>query len=184
MIITISGFAGSGKTTVGRDLSKRLKYNFYDIGTLRKKVAKERGMTIEEYNILGEKDHSTDKDADNETIKLAKTEDNFVIQGRVAYYFIPQSIKIFLTVNPDVAAERISEDFDNPERNSASKVSSLDNIKRISADRDASDKRRYNMIYSIKDFTDPKNYDVYIDTSYITVDAVVKKILSYIDSKR
>jgi cytidylate kinase len=53
MIITISGQACSGKTTVGKLLAKKLKYKFYDIGTLRKAAALARGMTIEEYNSYG-----------------------------------------------------------------------------------------------------------------------------------
>jgi len=183
MIITISGLAGSGKTTVLKELAKRLNYSFYDIGTLRKRMAKERGMTIEEFNKLGEKESFTDNDADKYLENLGKTEDNFVVQGRLAYYFIPHSIKIFLNVTLEKAAERIMKDSDNPERNSESQHSSLEVIRRLSKDRDDSDIVRYRKWYGIENYRDPKNYDLIIDTSNITADQVVQKIIDYVNSK-
>ncbi|MGV8172481.1 MAG: cytidylate kinase family protein [Candidatus Woesearchaeota archaeon] len=177
MIITISGQACSGKTTVGKLLAKRLKYEFFDIGTLRKNAAKVYGMTIEEYNVYGMMHPETDMDADAETIRLGKTLDNFVIQGRLAYHFIPKSFKVYLTVDPDIAAKRIFLDKD-PSRNSKSKTADLDEIKRLNKERDQSDILRYDKIYGIKDFTEKQNYDLVIDTSNITPEQVVDKILS------
>jgi CMP/dCMP kinase len=181
MIVTISGQACSGKTTVGKLLAKRLDYNFYDIGTLRKNAAKARGMTIEEYNVYGMTHHETDKDADAETMRLAKTENDFIIQGRLAYHFIPKSLKVYLTVNPEVAAKRILIDKD-PLRNSKSKTANLDEIKILNIERDRSDVLRYRKIYGIKDFTDEKNYDLTIDTSNMTPEQVVDRILAKMNS--
>ena len=182
MIITISGQACSGKTTVGKLLAKKLKYKFYDIGTLRKAVALARGMTIEEYNRYGETHPETDKDADAETVRLGKTENNFVIQGRLAYHFIPKSLKIYLIVSPDIAAKRISMDNNTgAERNSSSKNASLDEIKKLNADRDKGDILRYRKIYGIKDFTDKKNYDLIIDTSNLTPEKIVEKIMANVE---
>jgi len=183
MIITISGVAGSGKTTVGKILAEKLGYKFYDIGTLRKQMAKARGMTIEEFNKLGETDSSTDKDADAFTINLAKTEKDFVMQGRTAYHFIPHSVKIYLTVSPQIAAERVVMDNLNPERNSASKTATVEQIEKLCKDRDNSDMLRYRKIYGIENFADPKNYDLVLDTTNLSVNQVVNKILAYAKSK-
>ncbi|MGV8141810.1 MAG: cytidylate kinase family protein [Candidatus Woesearchaeota archaeon] len=176
MIITISGQACSGKTTVGKLLAKKLGYKFYDIGTLRKNAAAHRGMTIEEYNMYGETHPETDKDADAETVRLSENSDDFVIQGRLAYHFIPKSFKVYLTINPDVAAKRIMKDTD-PGRNSKSKNASLEEIKQLSSERDKSDIFRYRKIYGIEDFTDKKHYDMVLDTSDLTPEQVVEKIL-------
>jgi CMP/dCMP kinase len=182
MIITISGQAGSGKTTVGRLLAKRLNVDFYDIGTLRKIAAQKRKMTIEEYNSFGMTHPETDKDADAETVRLAKASDNFVIQGRLAYHFIPRSFKVYLTIKPDVAAYRLSLDnknnnHNNPERNSKSRDAGIEEIRHLSIERDDSDRKRYKKIYGIEDFSDAKNYDLIIDTSNITPEHVVEKIM-------
>ena len=183
MIITISGLAGSGKTTVGKALAEKLMYKFYDIGTFRKKMAAERGMTIEEFNKLGETESFTDKDADSYLENLGKTEDNFVVQGRLAYYFIPYSVKVFLNVSLDKAAQRIKKDSNNPERNSESQHSPLEIIRRLSKDRDDSDKVRYKKWYGIENYRDPKHYDLVIDTSNITAEQVVQKIVDCAKSK-
>lgn len=180
MIITISGQAGSGKTSTGRALAKKLKYKFYDIGTLRKMAAQKRGMTIEEYNKYGLTHHETDKEADAETIRLSKVEDNFVIQGRLAYHFVPKSLKVYLKVNSDVAAKRILMDKDNAERNSKSKTSSISEIKKLCVERDKSDVLRYKKIYGIKDFTNTKNYNLIIDTSKLTIGQTVDIIINKI----
>jgi len=184
MIISISGQAGSGKTSTGRALAKKLKYKFYDIGTLRKLAAMKRGMTIEEYNMYGLTHSETDIDADGEAIRLGKLEDNFVIQGRVAYYFIPQSLKVYLTVSIDVAARRILLDKNNPERNSQTKTSTISQIKKLCVERDESDILRYSKIYGIKNFTDKKNYDLVIDTSKLTITETVDKILDKVRTCR
>ena len=111
-------------------------------------------------------------------IELGKTKDDFVIQGRIAYHVIPNSFKVYLKVDPDVAARRIMQDIGNPERNSKSKTSSLEEIKRISIERDKSDAKRYEKIYGIKDFSDPSNYNLVIDTTEMGIDEIAEHIMS------
>ena len=95
MIITLSGTAGSGKTTFATEFSKRFGWEHFYAGGLRRKLAKEKGMTIEEYNKLGETDPSTDTEVDKYIEELGKTKDNILIEGRTAYHFVPNSVKIF-----------------------------------------------------------------------------------------
>src|SRR3989338_8656535 len=98
MIITISGMPGSGKTTVANKIAKKLKLRHYSMGDLRGEVALKHGMNIDELNKLGEKKRWTDKEIDDYQRRLGKTQDNFIIDGRLSWYFIPKSIKIFLNV--------------------------------------------------------------------------------------
>src|SRR5689334_16245543 len=100
MIISITGAPGTGKTSVGKLLAKRLGYNFYSVGDLRGKMAMERGLTIDELNKLGEKDASTDTMADDYQRELGRKEDNFIIEGRLSWHFIPHSFKVFLKCSP------------------------------------------------------------------------------------
>ena len=107
MIITVSGKAGSGKSTLVKSLAKKLKLKSYDIGDLRGRLAMERGLTIDELNEIAKKEDWTDREVDKITEKLGKTEDNFVVGGWVAFHFIPNSIKIFLDVELGEGAKRI-----------------------------------------------------------------------------
>jgi cytidylate kinase len=184
MILTISGLAGSGKSTIGKALAKRLGFNYYDIGDLRKQMAKDNGMTIEDYNKLGETESYTDKDADKYTQELARTRDNFVIQGRLAYHFIPKSVKIFLRASMDVAAKRVFNDKVS-DRSSQKKVKNVEEQKKQLIERDASDIRRYKKHYGIDNYTDPKHYDFILDTTNENkVEKNVDKIMAFLHEKK
>lgn len=182
MRITISGIPGSGKTTVAKELAKRLNLKHYYMGGIRRKLAKEKGMTLDEFNKLGEKDPYTDKIVDDYLVKLGKTEDNFIAEGRTAAYFIPNSIKIFMDVDLYVGAERILKDIHEKgkqeERNEIAAQNIEEEVKRLE-DRINSDKLRYKKYYNI-DIFDRKMYDIWIDTSYMTSNQVIDKILEEI----
>ena len=105
MIITISGLPGAGKTSVGKMLAEFWGWPFYSMGNLRRQAAAQRGLTLAEYNALGENDPQTDLAVDRYQEELGKTQDNFVIEGRTSWHVIPQSIKIFLTVEPQIGAQ-------------------------------------------------------------------------------
>ena len=173
MLITISGLPGSGKSTIGKMLAKKLGYKFYSVGDLRGKMALERGLTIEELNKLGESEQWTDKEADDYQVALAKRENNFVIDGRISFHFMPQSFKIFLSVDPNVAAKRV---FPHP-RPDEKRPASIEELKTAMAARMQSDGLRYKKYYNIV-YPDPSAFNLVIDTSNLTPDAIVDQILT------
>ena len=172
MIITISGNQGAGKTTVGKLLAEKLGYRFVSIGDLRGQIATERGLTIDELNVIGEKESWVHERADEKTIEIGKTHDNFVIEGWLAYHFIPHSKKVFLTVDETVGAERVFADqrLDEDQAASAEEMKTMLRRRREKSDEQF---RRY---YGVN-FLDPTNYDIVIDTTRIGADEVVGKIL-------
>ena len=173
MIITICGQAGSGKSTVGRLLAKKLRLRYYSIGSLRGRMAKERGMDINELNELGESEDLTDKEVDSWQSELGKKEDDFVIVGRTSFHFIPKSFKVRLTVDPKVGAERVFSDLANRTDES---YSSLEEAKEALSRRDSSDRKRYVKWYGL-DIEDSR-FDLVIDTTKIPAEEVVKRIVS------
>ena len=173
MIVTISGLPGSGKSTIGKMLAEQLGYKFYSIGDLRGKMAIDRGMTIEELNTLGESQQWTDKEADEYQVALAKREDNFIVDGRISFHFIPTSFKIFLTVDPDVAANRVFAH----QRLDEKQVGSVEERKRAMAQRMQSDALRYKKYYDIT-YPDPAAFDLVIDTSHLTPEEILDRIMA------
>ena len=111
MIITISGKAGSGKSTVAKLLSEKLSLKHYSIGDLMRAMAKEKGISLLELNSLAETDKSIDFELDEKLKELGKTKDNLVVDGRLTAYFIPNAdVRIFLETDDRVRAERILKD--------------------------------------------------------------------------
>ncbi|MFA4833749.1 MAG: cytidylate kinase family protein [Patescibacteria group bacterium] len=183
MIISISGTSGSGKSTVAKKLAKKLKWSRYYMGGMRRELAKKRGLTLAEYNKLGEKDPVTDLEVDKYQKKLGETKDNFVIEGRTSWYFIPHSLKIYLDVGEKVAAERIFKELKGKHsRNEDKNLETVAQVLKSQRARKKSDKKRYMKYYKI-DVYDKKNYDFILDTTKLNKNQVFAKVYGFIKSK-
>jgi len=177
MIITIQGQAGSGKSSISKLLARRLGYKHYSIGDLRRQIAKKHGLTIAQLNKIGETEDWTDKEPDKLQEELGKKQDNFVIDGRTSFFFIPHSFKIYLHAELDVRARRVFRD----ERKSEG-YNSLKDAERELVNRERSDVHRYKKYYRL-DITDMKHYDIVIDTTNLSKKQIVERILEAIKHK-
>lgn len=176
MIITISGTAGSGKSTIANALAKKLNLKKYSVGDFRREQGAKLGLDINEYNKLGENQKFTDKQADDWQTNLGKTQDDFIIDGRLSFNFIPHSFKLFLDANEKIRAERILNDKRKTEKFKDFKET-LDKIKQ----RQISDESRYKKYYNINPFKH-KHYDLVIDTSDKNVEEIISIVLKKIKS--
>lgn len=174
MIITISGLPGSGKTTVAVMVAERMGFRHYSAGDMRGRIAIEKGLTIDQLNEIGKKEKWTDKNVDKLIEDLGKKEDNIVVDGWVAFHFIPRSVKIFLYVDLKVGAERI---FRN-QRQDEEKKGNVKGIHEMIRKRVKESNERYGKHYGI-DFLDGKNYDHIIDTTHLHIEQVVNKIIEF-----
>jgi len=175
MIITISGIAGSGKSTVAKLLAKKLNYKHYSIGDFMREIAKERNVTLLELSRQAEEDRSIDKELDKKQIELGKEQDNFVIDSRLGFHFIKNSIKVFLNVNLNEAAKRIFKE----KREHEQYKDVQESIEKIKT-RISSEDKRYRGYYKV-DYHNRDNYDIIIDTTEIKPEEVVEDILKKIN---
>jgi cytidylate kinase len=184
MIISISGAEGAGKSTIAKMLAAKLGWPRYYIGGIRREKARERGLTLEEYNKLGETDPSTDLEVDEYQKKLGETEDNFIIEGRTSWHFIPQSYKIFLDITFEEGAKRIFKALQNDNsRNEGNNLKTYDDVLTSLKARRESDKLRYAKYFGI-DVFDVKNYDFILDTTNMSIEQVFAKILEVAESRQ
>ncbi|TKJ17744.1 cytidylate kinase [Candidatus Woesearchaeota archaeon B3_Woes] len=177
MIITISGKPGSGKSTVSKIISKKLNLKHYSMGDFQRQIAKEKGLSINELGKLEEQSDEIDKLVEQKQIDLGKKEDNFIIDSRLGFYCIPNSIKIFLDVSLEESAKRIFKD-----KRAEENFKDEESLKKHLIDRAESEKKRYKEYYDI-DFNDLDNYNLVVDTTNIDIGGVVNKILNFINNQ-
>ena len=169
MQITISGHPGSGKSTVAKLLAQEIGYEYHSIGEFMRQMALEKGISLHELGLMAEKSKEIDHELDEHQMKLNEC-DNFVLDSRLGFYFIPRSIKIYLNVEMGTAAKRIyehvreGESFENHQH-------AVEMIKR----RIESEKIRYKNHYGI--LMNEGFFDVIIDTTNKDPKQVVEEIL-------
>jgi CMP/dCMP kinase len=177
-IISISGTAGSGKSTVGRLLASVLRFEHYSSGEFMRDMAEERKITLLELSKEAETDRNIDEEIDDRQISLGMKEDDFVIDARLAFHFIPKSIKIFLDADFEERARRVFSDNIRKEHNV-----NLEKTKKNIKEREASEKKRYMEYYNLNPY-DKKHYDLVIDTTELTPEQTVDKIVKFVRSKK
>lgn len=164
MIITIAGLPGAGKTSVAKELAKRLGYAYISVGEIRGQMAIDKGITIDELNKLG-----TDSDvtADSKQIAMAKTKEDVILEGRISWHLIPDSFKVLVTVDPREGARRIFEEqqADGSVRADERRYESIKDAQEALAKRVANDCERMNDLYGVPSFIDPAHFDFVLDTT-------------------
>lgn len=174
-IISLSGMLGSGKSTVGKMLANQLGYTFYSTGNAQRKIAQARGVTTLELNQLSMTDMSIDKEIDGVFKTLVQENENFVVDSRLAFFFIPSSFKVKLNIETKIAAERI---FNDKTRTNERAYSSIDDAERDLIERRSLEVERFKKLYHV-DIDNEANFDLIIDTTDKTPEQICEKILKY-----
>lgn len=179
MIITISGRPGSGKSVVAARVADALDFRHVSAGDFMREMAAERGLSILELSRSAEERDSIDREIDARTVHLAEESDEFVMDARLGWHFIPESVKVFLEVTPETAARRIYDARRGSERENVSLADTVE----ATESRTESERKRYLTYYGL-DYTDHSHYDLVIDTSDKTIDEVVELMLQHVGQAR
>jgi cytidylate kinase len=178
-IITIAGLVGSGKTSTSNGVAKEFGYRRFSAGDFQRATAESLGLPYDEYQKLAEQDPQYDRKADT-ALENAGKDSEIVIDARLGYYFVPNSYKVFLYLSPEIAAQRILKDAEaNParEKENQQRITSPEEMVKSINDRYESERLRYNKYYNITDYHDPKDFDLYIDTSIHPLVKVIQMIV-------
>lgn len=172
-IISIAGDLGSGKTTVTKLMQRDLGYEIYRNGTYFRKLAVEHGMSVTEFNEYVINHSEIDRQIEQSAAEYAKDHDEFIIDARLGWYSVPESFKIYLTVDIDEAARRAFNDLDRKESESFATIEEqkADIIRRFELEN-----KRYFELYGVHK-EDLNNYDYVLDTTNILPEEVNKKII-------
>ncbi len=177
MILTINGTPSSGKGTIAKKLAEKFNLIYYSIGDIKRIQAKERNMGIQEFNDWANKNPTQGHRVfDEAQKKIGETQDNIIFDGRVSFYFIPHSIKIHLTCDYQIAAQRRFEELQKNQTRNEGKFETVDDVKTALENRHRTDKKFFQTEYGIN-VDDVSNYDIVIDTTHRTPTEVLTLIL-------
>lgn len=168
-IITIAGKLGSGKSSTANKVAEILGYNRASTGDFMRLIADQRKISLEELSKNAETDTSIDVELDNHNRDIGNKE-NIVLDSRLGFYFIPNSFKVFLELDPSIAAERILKDASknlNRQKETDDGFNSVENIIKSIDNRLLSERKRYKDLYGISNHTAHNNFDLVVDTATI-----------------
>ena len=170
-LISITGKLGSGKSTVTKELCALWKCAKYSTGDAQRQLAQQRGITTLELNLISETDKSIDQEIDSMFGKIQTGDQDMIVDSRMAWFFLPRSLKIKLTVQGFEAARRVLHDLERTSENASTIEETYQNLKF----RRESERRRFIQTYSA-DIEDERNFDLVIDTTDVPPTAVVSLI--------
>lgn len=219
MILTISGTPGSGKSTIAKILvekflaeklsAEKMVVERIYVGGIRRELAKQKGMTLEQLNEYAKTHPETDVDVDLAAAAEARAKEGtdrekterlgeggqddlskmgkiVIVEGRTQYHFLPESIKIYVKCDFEEGAKRIWKDMQNTvaraERNEGN-INSLEDTRRDILRRQNNDAERYQKYYNINPY-DESQYDLVVDTTRITAMGAAERILTYLKSRK
>ena len=168
MIITVSGPHGTGKSTYAARLAHALRIRHVSAGSLFRRIANEKGLSLEE---LGEKaleDPSIDKLVDERTIAEAN-KGNVVVDGQLAGWILKErtDLRIYLKAPEEVRLERIAK---------RDKLT-LQDARLQTEQRESVQRERYLRHYSFQ-VEDRSIYQLVLDTSLGTIEDTAKVLIS------
>ena len=167
MLITISGPAGSGKSTAATELAARLGSDHVSGGDIFRELAAERGLSLVAFNQLAEEDGSIDRDLDRRLREVAAARDDLVLESRLAGWMAGghADFRIWLDAPLPVRADRIADrEGKDPDLARTETEARAD-----------SEATRYEAYYGI-DIEDLSIYDLVLNTARLDPDGVVDAI--------
>ena len=172
-IISIAGDLASGKGTTSKILMERLNFSIYRNGEYFRKLAKEMNMDVTSFNRYVERHPEIDRQIENSASEHAKNNDNFVIDARLGWYAVPESYKVYLKTDINVAAERA---FNDSERKDTESFATVEEQKQDLIKRYTLENERYWNLYGVRK-EDESNYDLVIDTTELMPEQVADMII-------
>lgn len=171
--IVLSGNAGSGKSTIGKLLAQNLDIEFLSVGDICRKKALSMGMDINQFQEYLKTNNEFDQAMDSYIAEHARSLQNYVLDYRLGFFFLPESFKVFLRVSDEVAVNRISN------RNGADEnlISGYPReLVLLLKRRNGLMRQRFIEVYNA-DFIDERNYDLVLDTNQLAPEDILNEII-------
>ena len=175
LMICVCGPSGAGKGTLGKQISEMLDISLYSAGDFFRKIADDKGLTVEE--LSEQADKQTDLEVDRRTLEKGLNED-CVIESRISAWVMGSyaDFTVYVTAELEERAKRVKKDLKDRE---AEETGRLEEVKNRIKKRDQDNRDRYKDYYSI-DMKDSSRFDMVIDNTDMALEEqkqLVKKAL-------
>lgn len=167
MKIILYGESGVGKSSLAQNLSQIFHLQKISVGDIMRETAQNLGISIYEFDKLCSEDSKYDIEVDKKVSEIGNSQDNIILDGRLAWYFVKSGIKIKIICSYDEVLRRIAE-RENLD---------LDEVDKKTQTRQNYYKNRYaqlypQIVYPPKD----ENFDIVIDTTNCSLDETTKEL--------
>ena len=177
-IICLGGLPGGGKSTVRNILAEQLGWKMFSTGDYMRGLAKERGMTFDEFNAHIANHKQDDELIDAELERIEQEENNIIVDSHLAFHFVPSGFKVFFDISLEASAERIFNDRDRDTRKSVGDVmDTLEEAKARIQARIDNHNDRYMRHYGLTPY-DSSQYDLVINTEKNTAGEIAERIIA------
>ena len=166
--ITISGKICTGKTTLYKSLQDKLKWSVFSTGQYFREYAKKHTLSLEKADEQNEK---ITKQVDYKVRDLLKKDKHIIAEGWMTGIMAdayPSILKILLVCDDKTRISRFAQrehiDISEAEKRIKERENNVFN--------------KLKQIYSRNDFLDKKNYNLIIDTTHITPQKILQRVIS------
>jgi len=174
LTVTVSGLAGSGKTTIAQIIAQETGLEYVSAGKIFRDLAKKNGVTLEQFSATRSKD--VDYMIDQKTLELAR-KGGVVLDGRITGWVAGThaQIKIYTKAEDQEIAQRVAL------RDNKTLKKALKDVQ----DRNKSDVKAYKKTYGI-DATNQTIYNYVLDNTFPTYKEIreMAKLIAEIVKKR
>ena len=168
--ITISGKICTGKTTLLKGLKSELNWPVFMTGQFFREYIQKNHLNLEG---VEEQNDKLTKKIDYQVRDRLQADENLIVDGwmsgLMANHF-PNILKILLVCQDELRYQRFAD---------REKINIEEAKKRVE-ERQTNWFKKLEKIYQRSDFVDPKNYDLVIDTSNLSSQEVLEKVLQKI----
>ncbi len=175
ILISVAGHVGSGKSVVCDRLKQATGLEVLSTGAILRRIAAERGMSPLQMNDYARMDRAVDDEIDGYLKRLRDAETSIILDSRMAWHFLPNSLKVYLIVDPYVAAKRIWEAGRAEERYGSFEEALAANMQRQNYE-----KERFNNLYQVT-CDNWRNYDLVLDTTTADPQSIADTVLRAVE---
>ncbi len=161
--ITIQGPNGCGKSSTAKLLLEFLPgYTLHSTGTIARTMAAANNMTIEEYVVYARDNDIPFDSIIDQSLKDLNVKNKVVVESRLGYHFLPESFKVYLDIDLEIAAVRRHTQLQQMDFEKYKDLTIVQ-VRDMLQKRNENDREKYVQLYKT-DYTDLTQYDLVINT--------------------